>query len=102
VVAALRLLRTHLSLSLVVDALDDSPAKDDSMASTGKPRTTRTKLQREATLRERRFEKAARKQIRKQAQFDQVQLDETNPNAEDSLADTAGPGPESGAGALPE
>ena len=40
------------------------------MASSGKPKTTRAKLQREAVLRERRLEKAARKEVRKQAQLD--------------------------------
>jgi hypothetical protein len=46
------------------------------MASTGKPKTTRAKLQREATLRERRLEKAVRKQVRKQAALDPDQPDE--------------------------
>lgn len=36
------------------------------MASSGKPKTTMAKLKREATLRERRLDKATRKQIRKQ------------------------------------
>ncbi len=35
------------------------------MASSGKPKTTMAKLKREATLRERRAEKATRKRIRK-------------------------------------
>ena len=61
------------------------------MASSGKPKTTRTKLQREATLRERRLEKAARKQIRKQAQ-----LDKPDPHAQDSDADAVAPEPEAG------
>ncbi|WP_249011478.1 hypothetical protein [Conexibacter sp. DBS9H8] len=49
--------------------LDDSPNdnEDGSMASSGKPKTTMAKLQREAALRERRAEKAARKQIRREA-----------------------------------
>lgn len=38
------------------------------MASSGKPKTTMAKLKREATLRERRLDKAARKEIRKQGQ----------------------------------
>jgi|SRR5579875_536891 len=40
------------------------------MASSGKPKTTFAKLQREAVLRERRVEKAARKRARKDAQMD--------------------------------
>jgi hypothetical protein len=39
------------------------------MASSGKQKTTMAKLKREATLRERRHEKAIRKQIRKEAQL---------------------------------
>lgn len=66
----------NLSLSLVTGALDDSPAKGVDMASSGKPKTTRAKLQREAVLRERRLEKAERKQIRKQAQLDPSLPDE--------------------------
>jgi hypothetical protein len=46
------------------------------MASSGKPKTTMAKLQREARLRERRSEKAARKEIRKQAQLYPSQPDE--------------------------
>ncbi len=41
------------------------------MASSGKPKTTMAKLKREATLRERRVEKATRKRIRKLGQLDQ-------------------------------
>jgi hypothetical protein len=40
------------------------------MASSGKPKTTIGKIQREAARRERRIEKAARKQTRKLAQLD--------------------------------
>ncbi len=40
------------------------------MASSGKPKTTMAKLKREATLRERRAEKATRKRIRKLGQLD--------------------------------
>ena len=72
----------NLSLSLVAGALDDSSAKGGSMASSGKPKTTRAKLQREAVLRERRLDKAARKQVRKQAQ-----LDPSLPDGLDALPD---------------
>ena len=40
------------------------------MAASGKPRTTRAKLQRETLLRERRLEKEARKLVRKQSHVD--------------------------------
>jgi hypothetical protein len=72
-----------MSLLLVPGALDDSPAEDDRMASSGKPKTTMAKLKREATLRERRVEKAARKRIRKQAQLDPQPLDQLDPEALD-------------------
>jgi hypothetical protein len=56
------------------------------MGSSGKPKTTYAKLQREAALRERRVEKAARKQARKEAQPDPGQafeLDDTSEGAPD-------------------
>jgi hypothetical protein len=46
------------------------------MASSGKARTTMAKLKREATLRERRVDKAARKLIRKQTPVDLDQPDD--------------------------
>lgn len=49
------------------------------MASSGKPKTTRAKLQREAVLRERRLDKAARKEIRKRAQNDPTPGDGFDP-----------------------
>ena len=74
------------------------------MASSGKPKTTWAKLQREAALRERRLDKAARKQIRKQAQLDpsQAPLDpdqaiELDGEAPDSVPLTDEPERESGA-----
>lgn len=60
------------------------------MASSGKPKTTMAKLQREAALRERRVEKARRKQIRKQGQLDQRQGDELDPETSDSVVDSSG------------
>jgi hypothetical protein len=64
------------------------------MASSGKPKTTRAKLQREAVLRERRLDKAARKQIRKQAQLDPSLPDEFDTDASATVLDAFAPGPE--------
>ncbi len=61
------------------------------MASSGKPKTTIGKIQREAARRERRIEKAARKQTRKQG----AQL---NPQLGDGLDPEA---PDGGASASP-
>jgi hypothetical protein len=94
VAAATRAGVHNLSLSLVAGALDDSPAKGGSMASSGKPKTTRAKLQREAVLRERRLEKAARKQVRKQAQLDPSLPDEFDPGAPETGVDASVPMPE--------
>jgi hypothetical protein len=58
------------------------------MASSGKPKTTMAKLKREATLRERRLDKAVRKQIRKQAQLEPdppVELDPDAPEIDPDL-----------------
>ena len=63
------------------------------MASSGKPKTTRAKLQREAVLRERRLDKAARKQIRKQTQLDPSLPDEFDAGAPETFDDAA---PETG------
>ena len=81
----------NLSLALVAGALDDSPAKGGNMASSGKPKTTRAKLQREAVLRERRLEKAARKQIRKQSQLDPSMPDEFDVGAPEADVDASVP-----------
>ncbi len=59
------------------------------MASSGKPKTTYAKLQREAKIRERRFEKAARKQARKEAQLDPNRVAEFDPATLDDTADPA-------------
>ena len=88
--ATLALVR-NLSLSLVVGALDDSPAKGVSMSSSGRPKTTRAKLQREAVLRERRIEKAARKQVRKQAQLEPGLPDELDAEALETGVDASLP-----------
>jgi hypothetical protein len=64
------------------------------MASSGKPRTTRAKLQREAVLRERRLDKATRKQIRKQAQLDPSLPDEFDPEASQTALDPFASEPE--------
>ncbi len=69
------------------------------MASSGKARTTMAKLQREATLRQRRIEKAVRKQIRKQTQSAPVQPAEPDLMASDSDADA--PVPRSASDASP-
>jgi hypothetical protein len=61
------------------------------MASSGKPKTTYAKLQREAKIRERRFEKAARKQARKEAQLNPAPPDEFDPATLDDTADPAAP-----------
>ncbi len=60
------------------------------MGSSGKPKTTWSKLQREAGLRERRAEKAARKQIRKQAQLDPSEPVESDTEASEDLEDAEG------------
>jgi hypothetical protein len=78
-----------LSLSLVAHALDDSPVEDDNMGSSGKPRTTMAKLQRETALRERRLDKAARKRARKEAPPDTSQPDEFDPEAPESESSPA-------------
>lgn len=62
------------------------------MASSGKPKTTYAKLQREAKIRERRFEKAARKQARKEAQLDPdpaVELDTAELDPSEDTAEVA-------------
>ncbi len=64
------------------------------MASGGRPKTTMAKLQREAALRERRSEKAARKRIRRQAQLDPVRPDEVEHEAPDDDADATTAEPE--------
>ena len=79
----------NLSLSLVAGALDDSSAKGGSMASSGKPKTTRAKLQREAVLRERRLDKAARKQSRKQALLDPSLPDEFDAGSPEAGVDAS-------------
>ena len=61
------------------------------MASSGKPKTTRAKLQREAVLRERRLEKAARKQIRKQTQLDPSLSGQLDPEAPETNVDASAP-----------
>jgi hypothetical protein len=67
------------------------------MASSGKPKTTWAKLQREAALRERRQEKATRKQIRKQAQLDPSTAAESDAEVEDTGAVGSGTEPDPGA-----
>ena len=61
------------------------------MASSGKPKTTMAKLQKEAVRRERRVEKAARKRIRKLGQLDPSQPAELDPEALDADALDADP-----------
>ena len=56
------------------------------MASSGKPKTTIGKIQREAARRERRIEKAARKQTRKQAQLDPNHSQGLDPETPDAGA----------------
>ena len=69
------------------------------MASSGKPKTTMAKLKREATLRERRVEKATRKRIRKQeALLGPQQPDKQDPEALDIDPDLIAPEPQLGAG----
>jgi hypothetical protein len=69
------------------------------MASSGKPKTTMAKLKREATLRERRVEKATRKRIRKQeALLGPPQPDELDPEEVDIDPDLVTPEPQHGAG----
>jgi hypothetical protein len=59
------------------------------LASTGKKRTTMAKLSRESRLRERRLEKQARKNARKEAAADRpVQPDDPSTNV------SSGPGPD--------
>ena len=65
------------------------------MASGGRPKTTRGKLQREAVLRERRSEKAARKQVRKQALLDPGVPDELDPGVPEIDMDPSVAQPES-------
>jgi hypothetical protein len=69
------------------------------MASSGKPKTTRAKLQREAVLRERRLEKAARKRFRRLAQPDPSEPDRLDREApervdDESVLDASVPGSE--------
>jgi hypothetical protein len=59
------------------------------MGSSGKPKTTYAKLQREAALRERRVEKAARKQARKEAQPDPGQAFELDADISEGAPDPA-------------
>jgi hypothetical protein len=59
------------------------------MASSGKPKTTYAKLQREAKIRERRFEKAARKQARKEAPPDPGQDLELDSHISEGAQDPA-------------
>jgi hypothetical protein len=59
------------------------------MGSSGKPKTTYAKLQREAVLRERRIEKAARKQARKDAPPDTGQALELEPDTLEGAPDPA-------------
>ncbi len=59
------------------------------MASSGKPKTTIGKIQREAARRERRIEKAARKKTRKQAQLDPNQGLGLDPETPDVAADAS-------------
>jgi hypothetical protein len=75
---------------LVTGALDDSPVEDDRMASSGKPKTTMAKLRREAALRERRLDKAARKQARKMGLLDPRRPDPDAPGLDGEL-DTDAP-----------
>ncbi len=84
----------NLSLSLVAGAPDDSSAKGGSMASSGKPKTTRAKLQREAVLRERRLEKAATKRIRKQAHLASGPPDGLDLEAPEAVGGASVPGSE--------
>jgi len=66
------------------------------MGSSGKPKTTMAKLKREAALRERRHDKAARKQIRKQGQPYPDRPDDPGPDAADQdLVASLHGGPES-------
>jgi hypothetical protein len=53
------------------------------MASSGKKKTTFSKLARESRLRERRLEKQAKKQARKQAAHTQLPLPSDGPPGED-------------------
>ena len=59
------------------------------MGSSGKPKTTYAKLQREAALRERRVEKAARKQARREAQPDPDQAFELDSDPSEGAPDPA-------------
>jgi hypothetical protein len=59
------------------------------MGSSGKPRTTMAKLQRETALRERRLDKAARKRARKEAPPETGQPDEFNPDGPESESSPA-------------
>ncbi len=68
------------------------------MASSGKPKTTMAKLKREAALRERRHDKAARKQIRKLGQPYADRPGDLSPEADDQDPLASMPeGPEMGA-----
>lgn len=71
------------------------------MASSGKPKTTMAKLRREATLRERRMEKAARKRIRKEGGPELSQLDEPYAEAQASSADAPASEPAADEGSEP-
>lgn len=59
------------------------------MGSSGKPRTTMAKLQRETALRERRMDKAARKRARKEAPPETSQPDGFDPDAPESESNSA-------------
>jgi hypothetical protein len=59
------------------------------MASSGKPKTTMGKIQREAARRERRIEKAARKRARREAQLAPPQGDERDPETLDGVEDAS-------------
>jgi len=56
------------------------------------------KLQREAKIRERRVDKAARKQLRKAGLLDPSRPDEFLPEAADTIADVSPSNPEPGVG----
>jgi hypothetical protein len=71
----------------VIDALETPQQGRADMASSGKRKTTMAKLTRESKLRERRLDKQARKEARKQAQA--LGLDPNEPSQ--TLTDDDGP-----------
>ncbi len=65
-----------------------TPYEGINMASSGKQKTTFSKLQREASVRERRAEKAARKEARKYAAANPSPSVELDPDLDDSSVAT--------------